>query len=190
MRELIAEINDYTPIEEVNEILDELDYCYDFSGKWIAFGSAIGWRNQTGHKIFEAENATSFIREAFGMDCNFSVKLYIEDDKYFYAVYSHHDSPTGEYRDIVRVEDYVKDTVWEHFTIQELQRFLTNYSRIAEASADIMTSFAEEKDRREYTKKDFGDMVYGAYGEDLVDFHHDQVDKVIDTIDYYANSFD
>lgn len=188
LKEIVAYIEPYQDWIEVEAIFDRLDAEFDFADRWIVFASGIGWRNLEGHKTFEAGNAQDFIVKSFGFDCDFSVKLY-KVPQGFEATYYHHDSPTGESREMIRAKDYVFERVTKDFTIQELQRFLTNYAEVLEEKAEWLLDYLpEKKERRKLAKQDFAELVWQFCEEDYdTGREFGDLDQLVAIIDNYAN---
>lgn len=66
----------------------------NYSGYWRVIGKNMGWRNLTGTKLIEADNARKLIAEMLP-----ATQFTIRGKKYnnrLEMVVSHHDSPMGE----------------------------------------------------------------------------------------------
>lgn len=95
------------PILVIDCETDEFEYDYqidnlqsvisnkkNFTGYWYITGENMGWRNLSGYKYLQADNAKDLI---YGIvpDCDYSLTIW-NDKKGYKAKLSHHDSPTGE----------------------------------------------------------------------------------------------
>jgi len=94
--------------EWLHERVEEWMETNDFHAFYVE-GSSMGWRNQHGFKTFTADNGRDFINGVVGLDCDYTLYLYEHgepgnDNYYLYGSVSHHDSPTGEGRQVWPVD--------------------------------------------------------------------------------------
>jgi len=85
------------------DALYQVDYLVDPSGSWHVDAENIGWRNMSGEKDFTCNSASDWLREVAGFDCAWSMQIMVHDQDNITAYVYHHDSPTGELREITRI---------------------------------------------------------------------------------------
>jgi len=73
---------------------------YEGKARVEVYGYNMGWRNRTGHKIYDLNNAFDIYRE-IAPDCDLIFKIKKVSPEHYEATIYHHDSPTGERYDIV-----------------------------------------------------------------------------------------
>lgn len=73
---------------------------------WHVEAHDIGWRNLSGSKTFTCTSARNFVQQISGMDCSCTVQIMASRRKpaTLTAYVYHHDSPTGELREIRRIK--------------------------------------------------------------------------------------
>ena len=84
-----------------DELIDDLDQKmaeYNPDGKrWDVRVENFGWRNLSGRKVFDCDNAKQFLREVLpDTDNTFNIFMF-DDEKRMEIQNFHHDSPTGEW---------------------------------------------------------------------------------------------
>lgn len=95
--------------------------------KYVVLGSNMGWQNREGWTVIDnAESGEDFIRQLVGFDCDSTIKIYKQNDNTFTARVSHHDSPTGEGREIIPEDIFLKNVLKE-FDLKDLQVFMKNW---------------------------------------------------------------
>jgi hypothetical protein len=155
------------------------------SGDWICFAENIGWRNRSGCKTFHSETPIGFVSKAIGLNTS-DYDFTLEKNKfgtYVMKVY-HHDSPTGESREIYRQEDWIEQELKEYTRNELLLAFISyvrtyadDVSWTAKRDSDWITG---KHDLRKLTKDDLiGIWTEFALEKDL------PADTISKSVDYY-----
>lgn len=150
----------------------------------------LGWRNQSGYKIIATEKAEEFIKALVGFDCEYTLRCFESDKSLLTASVYHHDSPTGESREVFDFEQFTKEAV-NQFSLQELQKFLSGWLAANEDSyyylcdLEEITDFLDGKARRNFTKEDFAALIWEMYKEETLS--ESETVKIEKTIKYYIN---
>jgi len=69
-------------------------------------GQRMGWRNRSGHRLLSVDTGEQFIRGVLNLDCDVTFRFYGEEKIrglnkiVLYGTVWHHDSPTGESRQV------------------------------------------------------------------------------------------
>ncbi len=98
------------------------------TGLWVWECDHIGWRNQTGGNFIEVDVdshtcAADFLR-GITPDCDCTVRFETDGHRSINGSVSHHDSPTGEYREIRPATHKCADCGSYGFTSDEVSEYL------------------------------------------------------------------
>lgn len=175
---------------------------YDCEGYFVVTGSSMGWRNLSGSKSFYSSDVDEFIKNVAGLDCEYSMELKIDKKGHISGRVSHHDSPTGEGREIYTLKEYIH-LVTSDYSIKQLRAFLKGYKEAQGWEAwEIMNYCGYYEDRNEpkieakkhyiseLSKKDIAEFLYNAFDEQLEEFLPDEAQYLSEVINYHMNRRD